>query len=97
MIEDIKLNISTVETEKTEIIKIYKTLLDDYRQIKRYVERANWNDEKYYYLVESLNTIGKALSNALHTLTNGNDVYIIDDLIFWTDKYLENKNNFPQI
>ena len=47
MIEDIKLNISTVETEKTEIIKIYKTLLDDYRQIKRYVERANWNDEKY--------------------------------------------------
>lgn len=97
MIEDIKLNISTVETEKTEIIKIYKTLLDDYRQIKRYVERANWNDEKYYYLVESLNTIGKALSNALNTLTNGNDVYIIDDLIFWTDKYLENKNNFPQI
>lgn len=97
MIEDIKLNISALEIEKNDIIRLYKKQLEDYRQIKKLVERAAWDDEKYYALIENLNIVGKSLAKALHALTDGDNIYIIDDLVFWTQKYLENKDKFPQI
>jgi hypothetical protein len=86
-----------LESEKREVIKMYKKQVEAYQQIKRYIEHAKWDDDRYDKLIDSLNIIGGALSNALHKLTNGDEVYVIDDLVWAAQKYLENKDKFPQI
>ena len=53
--------------QKNDIIRLYKKQLEDYRQIKKLVERAAWDDEKYYALIENLNIVGKSLAKALPT------------------------------
>ena len=97
MNDDVKLNINSIENEKREIVRIYKKQVEAYQQIKKYIEHAKWDDERYDRLIEILNIIGGTLSNALHNLTNGDNVYIIDDLVFAAQKYLENRGKFPQI
>ena len=97
MNNDIKFNINDLENEKREIVRIYKKQVEAYQQIKKYIEHAKWDDERYDTLIESLNNIGSTLSNALHSLTNGDDVYIIDDLVWAAQKYLENSSKFPRI
>ena len=91
----IKVDLNDLEIEKNEIIRVYKNQLDNYIQIKKTVERLTWDDERYDELIQSLNQIARALMEGLNALTNGNDVYIIDDLAYWAKKYLENAKKFP--
>lgn len=91
----IKVDLNDLEIEKNEIIRVYKNQLDNYIQIKKTVERLTWDDERYDELIQSLNQIAHALMEGLNALTNGNDVYIIDDLAYWAKKYLENAKKFP--
>lgn len=91
----IKLDLNDLEMEKNEIIRVYKNQLDNYSQIKKTVERLTWDDDRYDELIQSLNQIAHALMEGLNALTNGNDVYIIDDLSYWAKKYLENAKKFP--
>lgn len=97
MNDDIKFNINDLENEKREIVRMYKKQVESYQQMKKYIEHAKWDDERYDTLIESLNIIGGALSDALHNLTNGSDVYIIDDLVGVAQQYLENSRKFPRI
>ena len=91
----IKVDLNDLEIEKNEIIRVYKNQLDNYIQIKKTVERLTWDDERYDELIQSLNQIARALMEGLNALTNGNDVYIIDDLSYWAKKYLENAKKVP--
>ena len=95
MSDNIKLNISDLEIEKNEIIRVYKKQLETCYQIKKSFERISWDDERYDKCIESINLIFKSLLNALNTLTNGDDLYIIDDLICFAKKYMDNGKKFP--
>ena len=93
---NVKLNISDLEAERRTIIMIYKKQLESYYQIKKQIENARWDDERYDRTIDSLNTIGRALLDGLEKLTNGNEVYAIDEVILASKKYLENKSRFPK-
>lgn len=97
MISDVKINLDNLKSEKNNVIYIYKKQLDAFRYIKQQIERVQWYDDQYDRLIESLNIIGRTLSNALHTLTNGNEVYAIDDLTAYAERYLDNERKFPHI
>lgn len=95
--ETIRINISDMESEKFAVISFYKKQVEAFRHIKKEIEKARWADAKYDELVESLNVIGKTLADVFQTVTNGDDVYIISELAFLADDYLENERYFPKI
>ena len=92
-----KIEISSLESEKQEIIYIYKKQLEAFRYIKKEIERVQWSDANYDRLVESMNMIGRELCKALQAITNGNDVYVISDLLPLAREYKENGRRFPKL
>ena len=97
MINDIKVNVSSLENEKAFFIATYKKLLDEFAQLKKLVEGVQWYDEQYDTLIDELNIIASTLSNGIHRLTNGHNVRVIDEVIYSAEMYLENERAFPKI
>lgn len=97
MINDIKINIGSLEEERFTVIATYKKMLEDFSHIKALVEKVGWYDEQYDKLIDSLNTIAFSLSNAIYMLTNGYNVYAVDELIHSAESYLNTQKAFPKI
>ena len=95
--ETVKLDMNALDTEKYTVITVYKKQLEAFRYLKKEIERAEWADENYDRLIDSMNLIGKALSASLQALTNGQDVLLISDLMPMASKYMENATRFPRI
>jgi hypothetical protein len=95
--DTVKIEMNALESEKRTVIRVYKRQLDAFRYIKKDLERIQWADEHYDQLIESINIISQTLSSTLQSLTNGDDVYIISDLIPMAEKYLEYEKKFPRL
>jgi len=91
------MDMNALEGERMAVIDFYKKQLEAYRHIKREIEKVQWADANYDALVSSMNLIGSALSNAISTLSNGSDVYVVDELMVLGRRYLENERKFPRI
>lgn len=92
-----KIEISSLEAEKQSVIYFYKRQLEEFRHMKKEIEKVQWYDANYDRLIESMNIIGRELSNIIQTITNGNDVFVISDLIPLARQYKENERKFPKI
>ena len=92
-----KLDINAVETEGQQIIAFYKKQLDTFYSMKKEIEKVQWSDSNYDRLVESMNTIGHEICKIIQTLTNGNDVYVISDLLPLAREYTQNASKFPKL
>ena len=93
----INIEIDAIENEKQSVIMFYKKQVEAFRAIKKEAEKVEWADTNYDRFVESMNEIGSALSELLQTITNGNDVYVISELLPLAREYLENERKFPVI
>ena len=93
----IRIDVNALECEKQEIIRIYKKQVEAFRYIKKEAEKVQWADSKYDEFVNSMNEIGSILSKMLGEITNGDDVYVISQLIPLARTYLENERRFPKI
>ena len=93
----IEIDIKDLEAERDEILRFFKKQLEKYRGLKRDIEKAEWADSNYDALVDSMNAIGKALAQAILTITNGNDAYIIDELIPLAKDYISVATEFPKV
>lgn len=91
------IDMNALESEKQTVIMFYKKQVEAFRYIKREIEKVQWADANYDELVSSMNEIGKALSSIIQTISNGSDVYIIDELLPLAREYLENEKRFPRI
>ena len=97
MTDTIKIDQSAIEIEKHTVISVYKKQLEAFRYLKKEIERVQWADSRYDELIEQLNIIGKTLSDTLQSITNGDDVYVISDLIPLANEYSEYAKKFPKI
>ncbi len=95
--DTVKIDMNALEAEKHTVIWVYKRQLEAFRYIKKELERVQWADEHYDQLIESINIISQTLSSTLQSLTNGDDVYVISDLILMAEKYLEYEKKFPRL
>ena len=93
----IQIDIKALENERDEILYFFKKQLEKYRALKKDIEKAEWADSNYDALIDSMNTIGKALSEAIVKLTNGYYAYILDDIIPLAKDYLAVAEEFPKI
>lgn len=92
-----KIDINALESERDDILRFFKKQLERYRELKRQMEKVQWYDANYDATVDALNTIGRALSEAVSTLSDGYGAYIIDDLIPLAKDYLSVARDFPKI
>ncbi len=97
MNSDVKISISSLESEKNTIIATYKKQIEEFQHLKSRLENVEWYDEQYDRLIEHLNRIASAISDALHTLTNGREVYAINDVLYYAERYLDNETKFPKL
>lgn len=95
--DTVKIDLNMLESEKQDVIRIYKRQLDAFHHIKKELENVQWDDEHYDQLINSINIIGQALSSTLQSLTNGNNVYMISDLISVAEQYLDFAKKFPRL
>jgi len=93
----INIEINALENEKQAVIMFYKKQVEAFRSVKRDAEKVEWADSRYDEFVESMNSIGSALSALLQTITNGSDVYVISELLPLAREYLENERKFPRL
>ena len=92
-----ELNIRDLEDERDEILRFFKKQLEKFRYLKRDIEKSEWSDSNYDELIVSMNAIGKALSEAVLRLTNGDNAYIIDELLPLAKSYVAVADAFPKI
>ncbi|MBQ4509964.1 MAG: hypothetical protein II984_04505 [Clostridia bacterium] len=92
-----KIDINALESERDDILRFFKKQLERYRELKRQMEKVQWYDANYDATVDALNAIGRALSEAISTLSDGYGAYIIDDLIPLAKDYLSVARDFPKI
>lgn len=97
MSDTVSIDIKFLEIQKHSVIDFFKKQIEAYGKIKRLIEKAEWVDARYDSLVTTLNVIGSTICDAINQLTNGNSVYIIDDVLDLANRYLQNENNFPTI
>ncbi|MBQ8408363.1 MAG: hypothetical protein IJY39_05805 [Clostridia bacterium] len=93
----VKIEMNALEAEKHTVISVYKRQLEAFRYIKKELEGVQWSDANYDRLIDSINAIGQALSATLQALTNGDDVFVISELIPLAEEYLEHEKRFPRI
>ncbi len=91
-----QIDINALEMERNEILSFFKKQLEKYRQLKREIEKVEWTDSNYDAMVDAMNQIGSALTEAIGTLTNGYSAYIIDDLIPLAKDYIAIAREFPR-
>lgn len=92
----ISIDISQLEMEKQEILRIFKKQLDSFRSLKKEIEKVEWADAKYDDLVSSINEITRAISQAIGEITNGYDTYVIDELLPLAKDYVDIAREFPK-
>lgn len=92
----ISIDISQLEMEKQEILRIFKKQLDSFRSLKKEVEKVEWADAKYDDLISSINEITRAISQAIGEITNGYDTYAIDELLPLARDYVDIAREFPK-
>ena len=92
----ISIDISQLEMEKQEILRIFKKQLDSFRSLKKEVEKVEWADAKYDDLISSINEITRAVSQAIGEITNGYDTYAIDELLPLARDYVDIAREFPK-
>ncbi len=93
----IEIDVNALESEKQAVIMFYKKQVEAFRNVKKEAEKVQWADANYDAFVSSMNEIGDALRKILGSITNGNDVYVISELLPLTREYLENERKFPKI
>lgn len=91
----VKIDIKELENEKQAIISVYKKQLESLRYLKKEIETVQWADIHYDQLVDDMNKTIPKLCDALQILTNGKDVYVIDELIDLANDYLNCGKKFP--
>ncbi|MBQ7333210.1 MAG: hypothetical protein IJW38_02555 [Clostridia bacterium] len=91
-----KIDINALELERNEVLRFFKNQLEKFRQLKREIEKVQWTDSNYDAMVDAMNQIGSALTDAIGAITNGYDAYIIDDLIPLAKDYLSVAREFPK-
>ena len=96
MSETVCLNLSDLESDKYAVIDFYKRQIEAFRYMKKEIERVPWADAKYDQLVDAMNAIGYALSEAIQRISNGSEVYAISDLIPLANEYLSIASKFPR-
>lgn len=89
--------INQLEMQKQEILRIFKKQLDDFRSLKKEIEKVEWADAKYDALVTSMNEIARAIAQGIETITNGYDTYVIDELLPLVKDYVSVARDFPKI
>ena len=92
-----KIDIDALEREKAAVISFYKRQVEAFRDIKKAAEKVQWADERYDEFVISMNSIGSALVAVLQTISNGDDVYAISQLLLAAEEYLQFEKKFPLI
>lgn len=93
----VNVEIRQLEMEKSEVIHFFKKQIDAFNNIKKEIERVQWNDSKYDELINAMNLIGSSLSQGIQTLTNGSEVYVIDELIPLVNEYKAKSREFPKL
>ena len=93
----ISVEIRQLEMEKSEVIRFFKKQIELFRNLKKEIERVQWNDQRYDELIIAINEIGMALSQGIQMLTNGNQVYAIDELLPLVEEYRALARQFPKI
>ena len=92
----ISIDISQLEMEKQEILRVFKKQLDSFRSLKKEVEKVEWADAKYDDLVSSINEITRAITQAIGEITNGYYTYAIDELLPLAKDYVNIAREFPK-
>ena len=93
----IKVDIDSLKKEEREIFNFFKKQISEFQEIKKACEKVEWNDELYDSFIESMNIIGKTISQIIQCLTNGRDVYLISEFIPYLNNYLETAKKFPRV
>ena len=93
----VHMNMRELELEEMDIIQFYKRQLDAYHRIKKEAEKVQWADARYDAFVSSMNAIGKELAALLQSLSDGDNVYILTELMQFGKDYLENERKFPSL
>lgn len=91
----VKIDLNELENEKQVVIYIYKKQLTLLQSLKKDVEKVEWSDINYDRTVDALNNIIEELCNGVQILSNGKNVYIIDELIELANDYIKCGKNFP--
>ena len=97
MSETVRIEINDLENERQAVIAFYKRQIEAFHSIKTAMEKVQWADANYDRAVDALNAIGYALSEILQSISNGNDVFVISELIPLAEEYLANERKFPRI
>ena len=93
----IHVEIKDVENEKLAVLSFYKKQIETFRNLKKEIEKVQWDDANYDALVVSMNTIGASLAKIIQTLSDGRDVYIISELLLLSQEYMSIAKKFPKI
>lgn len=93
----INVDIEDLEREQRLVINFYKKQIEEFILIKKECEKVQWSDKNYDEFVLTMNIVAQTLSKLLQTLTNGQDVYIISELLNLANKYVENAKKFPKL
>ena len=93
----ISVDIEDLEREQRLIINFYKKQIEEFTLIKKECEKVEWSDKNYDEFVLSMNIVAQALSKLLQSITNGQNVYIVSELLNLANKYVENVKKFPKI
>lgn len=93
----IKVDLKALEREKAAVRAFHKKQVEAFVEIKKEAEKAQWADDKFDEFVQCMNSISSTLAATLQTLSNGRDVYMIDELTLAAEEYLEFERRFPII
>lgn len=93
----VSIEIRQLEMEKGEVIRFFKKQVELFRNLRKEIEKVEWNDARYDELVTSMNIIGAALSQGIQELTNGSQVYAIDELLPLVEEYKAVARDFPKL
>ncbi len=96
MYETVKADIVSLENERKEVIFFFRRQVEAFENLKKTIDRVEWADSRYDDLVICLNQIGAVISDTLQRLTNGRDVYVLDELTVLLAQYVALANAFPQ-
>ena len=91
----VHINMRDLEYEAMTVVKFYEKQQEAFRVIKKAAENVQWADANYDAFVDSMNIIGMELSKILQSLTDGDEVYMITELLQRGQDYLENEKMFP--
>lgn len=91
------ISMNVLESEAQAIVAFYNKQIRAYQYIKKEATKLPWSDAQYDAFVDSMNTVGSALSGILQTLTDGNRVYLISELSCLAEEYMETAKDFPQL